>query len=93
MRVKQIKFVSEDWINLEQSAVQCRAILETGRHEMWDVVLTQNLFGIVRYGTLKMAAYVQTEICNLVFRRERGSKGKKNKYKEGQISKEVETVL
>jgi hypothetical protein len=93
MRVKQIKFESEDWINLEQCAVQCRAVVYTGRHEMWDVVLPQTLFGIVKYGTLKMSAYVQTEICNLGFQRERGSKGKKNKYKEGQISKEVETVL
>jgi hypothetical protein len=40
-----------------------------------------------------MAAYVQTEIYNLGFRRGRGIKGKENKYEEGQISKEVETML
>jgi hypothetical protein len=60
---------------------------------MWDVVLPQTLFGIVKYGTFKMAAYVQMAICNFWFRKERASKGKKNKYKEGQISKEAETVL
>lgn len=92
-RVKQIKYESEGSVNQEQCAVQCQAVVDTGRREMWNVVLPQTLFGIVKCGTLKVAAYVQTEICNLGFRRERGSKWKKDKYKEGQISKEVETVL
>jgi hypothetical protein len=57
------------------------------------VVLPQTLFRIVEFGTLKMTACVPTEICNLGFRRERGGKGKENKYERDQISQEVETVL
>jgi hypothetical protein len=57
------------------------------------VVLPQTLFEIAKHGTLKMAACVPTEICNLGFRRGRGGKGKENKYERDQISKEVETVL
>jgi hypothetical protein len=60
MRVKGVKFEGEDWNNLEPCTVQCRAVMDTGRHEMRDVLLLQTLFGIVKYGTLKMAPYIPT---------------------------------